>query len=181
MFDAEKVTELIAEARAEAATHRRLSNSARTVNSKYEHGDHADLYSALADALDALSSLRDAEPAEGRLERLSPDFRADLVDAARVAITQVWADVPGGVDAATLASNVVMAQEFFWLSRQAPVRDAEPEWEAEWLDSLLHDDTYEYTHSSDCDGSNVKHWRRTPRFVRKAGPWLPTTEGADRG
>ena len=54
-------------------------------------------------------------------KRLSPEFRADLVEAARERIQAVWADVPEGVDAKTLAQNVVSAQEFFWLSLHFPV------------------------------------------------------------
>lgn len=57
--------------------------------------------------------------------RLDPEWRADLVDAATHAIKAVWADVPGGVDAETLAQNVVSTQEFFWLSRQFPVAPSE--------------------------------------------------------
>ena len=62
----------------------------------------------------------DAE-AEGNPKRLDPDFRADLIEFARDRIESVWADVPGGVDSATLASNIVAAQEFCWMSRQVPV------------------------------------------------------------
>ena len=54
-------------------------------------------------------------------KRLSSEFRADLVEAARERIQAVWADVPEGVDAKTLAQNVVSAQEFFWLSLHFPV------------------------------------------------------------
>lgn len=54
-------------------------------------------------------------------ERLDPELRADLIEFARDRIESVWADVPEGVDAATLASNVVAAQEFCWMSRQVPV------------------------------------------------------------
>ena len=55
-------------------------------------------------------------------KRLSSEFRADLVEAARERIQAVWADVPEGVDAKTLAQNVVSAQEFFWLSLHFPVQ-----------------------------------------------------------
>ena len=54
-------------------------------------------------------------------KRLSSEFRADLVEAARERIQAVWADVPEGVDAKTLAQNVVSAQEFFWLAHAFPV------------------------------------------------------------
>lgn len=54
-------------------------------------------------------------------QRLDPDFRADLIEFARDRIEMVWADAPDGVDAPTLASNIVAAQEFCWMSRQVPV------------------------------------------------------------
>lgn len=54
-------------------------------------------------------------------ERLDPEFKADLIEFAAARIQSVWDDVPGGVDAATLAGNVVAAQEFLWMSRQVPV------------------------------------------------------------
>jgi hypothetical protein len=44
-------------------------------------------------------------------------------------------------------------------------------WQNEFQDSLVNDGTYEYTISSDCDGSNVIHYRRTPKRVITAGPW----------
>lgn len=62
---------------------------------------------------------RDDSPTPGK--RLAPEFRADIIEAARDRIQSVWADVPEGVDALTLAQNIVSAQEFFWLSRQFPV------------------------------------------------------------
>lgn len=69
---------------------------------------------------------RQAEsPSPGK--RLDPDFRATLVDFAAASIRDVWADVPEGVDAETLAQNVVAAQEFAWISRGFPVRQAECE------------------------------------------------------
>ena len=51
--------DLIAEAKGKAAQERRISQSAGTVNGKYAHGDHADLYEALADALEAAEQNRD--------------------------------------------------------------------------------------------------------------------------
>lgn len=59
-------------------------------------------------------------------KRLDPDFRAELVDFATASIQDVWKDVPGGVDAETLAQNVVGAQEFAWISRGFPVVPDEP-------------------------------------------------------
>lgn len=45
--------------------------------------------------------------------------------------------------------------------------------EPKWAETLTNDGTYEYTASSDCDGSNVKHWRRTPGkvWIEDASPW----------
>lgn len=45
--------------------------------------------------------------------------------------------------------------------------------EPRWADGLVNDGTYEYTISSDCDGSSVQHWRRTPGTVciEDASPW----------
>ena len=42
-----------------------------------------------------------------------------------------------------------------------------------WADALTNDGAYEYTISSDCDGSNVQHWRRIPgkTYVEAASPW----------
>jgi hypothetical protein len=50
--------------------------------------------------------------------------------------------------------------------------------EAEWVDGLPNDGEWEYTISSACDGSNVQHHRRRPRYVRQYGPWEPTTREA---
>lgn len=58
------------------------------------------------------------EPTLGK--RLDPEFRAELIEFARFSIQAVWDDVPGGVDAATLAQNVVGAQELAWISRGFP-------------------------------------------------------------
>lgn len=65
------------------------------------------------------------EPTPGK--RLDPDFRADLVGYAKARIQDVWADVPEGVDAETLAQNVVAAQEFLWIARGFPVASAQGE------------------------------------------------------
>ena len=66
----------------------------------------------------AASVVPQAESVPGK--RLSPEFRADLVEAARDRIQAVWDDVPEGVDAETMAQNVVSAQEFFWLTHAFP-------------------------------------------------------------
>ena len=72
----------------------------------------------LADALEG--TLTDSKaPPPGK--RLDPEFRAQLVDFAAGTIQDVWNDVPGGVDAITLAQNIVGAQEFAWIARGFPV------------------------------------------------------------
>lgn len=45
-----------------------------------------------------------------------------------------------------------------------------------WAEGLINDGEYEYTISSDCDGSNVKHWKRRPEMVStlEASSWEPT-------
>ena len=45
--------------------------------------------------------------------------------------------------------------------------------EPAWADTLTNDGTYEYTVSSDCDGSNVQYWRRIPgkSYTEAASPW----------
>jgi hypothetical protein len=40
-----------------------------------------------------------------------------------------------------------------------------------WQETLVNDGEYEYTVSSDCDGSNEKRWRRLPRRVVEASAW----------
>jgi hypothetical protein len=59
-------------------------------------------------------------PRLDRPRRLDPEFRADLIEFARSRIQMVWDDA-GEVDATTLASNVVAAQEWLWLSLHFPV------------------------------------------------------------
>lgn len=39
-----------------------------------------------------------------------------------------------------------------------------------WAETLTNDGAFEYTISSDCDGSNVKHWRRIPGMTSEAQP-----------
>ena len=55
-----------------------------------------------------------------RPQRLNAKLRASLIDFAKDRIQAVWNDV-GETDAATLAENVVSAQEFAWLSAQVPI------------------------------------------------------------
>ena len=77
-----------------------------------------ELMDRLADALEG--TLTGSEtPSPGK--RLDPEFRAQLVDFAAGTIQDVWNDVPAGVDAITLAQNVVGAQEFAWIARGFPV------------------------------------------------------------
>lgn len=42
-----------------------------------------------------------------------------------------------------------------------------------WAETLTNDGEYEYTTSSDCDGSNVTYWRRKPKMavVEDAQAW----------
>ena len=49
--------------------------------------------------------------------------------------------------------------------------------EPAWAETLINDGTYEYTVSSDCDGSNVNHWRRIPglTYEGQASPWTVYT------
>lgn len=54
------------------------------------------------------------------------------------------------------------------------VTDAQPQ----WADTLVNDGEYEYTSSGDCDGSNVKYWRRRPRFVIEYTAWEPSSSEA---
>ena len=51
--------------------------------------------------------------------------------------------------------------------------------EPAWAETLINDGTYEYTVSSDCDGSNVNHWRRIPglTYEGQASPWAIYTPG----
>lgn len=82
------------------------------------------------------------EPTPGK--RLDPDFRADLVGYAKARIQDVWADVPEGVDAETLAQNVVAAQEFLWIARGFPVASAQG-------DPSLRDHVRNLTGASDAE------------------------------
>jgi len=69
-------------------------------------------------------------------KRIPAETRAELIHMAEGRIKDVWADSPEGVDAATLASNVVAAQEFVWMQLAAGVDlrasqpvQAKPLWE----------------------------------------------------
>jgi hypothetical protein len=46
-------------------------------------------------------------------------------------------------------------------------------------ETLTNDGTHELTISSDCDGSNVVYWKRTPRMIAEtpASPWFAIGEG----
>ena len=80
-------------------------------------GVRLDIIARLTDALE--ETLGGETPSPGK--RLDPEFRAELVDFAAGTIQDVWNDVPAGVDAITLAQNVVGAQEFAWIAREFPV------------------------------------------------------------
>ncbi len=45
----------------------------------------------------------------------------------------------------------------------------------EWLETIPNDGTYEYTMSADCDGGDVRYFRRTPRYVTPAGEFTEIT------
>lgn len=77
-------------------------------------------------------------PAPVAGKRLDPEFRAELVDFAKARINDVWADVPQGVDAETLAQNVVAAQEFAWIARGYPVAEPQGESSEELLKAVDH-------------------------------------------
>lgn len=49
---------------------------------------------------------------------------------------------------------------------------------AEFGDTVPNDGEYEYTVTSDCDGSNVRYLRRKPKSVGEHHPWEPATEQA---
>ncbi len=93
----------------------------------YGAGHHASLARALRALLDATEPQEAVEPTEDEREalRFTPELRADLVEFARVRIQAVWDDV-GETDAATLAQNVVLAQEFAWLSMHFPTKGPRP-------------------------------------------------------
>ena len=93
-------------------------------NSLHPESDELAIATEVANvALDAISVLTRKVEVTPNPERFDPELRADLIEFARDRIQAVWTDVPGGVDAATLASNVVAAQEFCWMSRQVPVEN----------------------------------------------------------
>ena len=75
----------------------------------------------MREAADALEGTLTDSKAPPPGKRLDPEFRAQLVDFAAGTIQDVWNDVPGGVDAITLAQNIVGAQEFAWIARGFPV------------------------------------------------------------
>ena len=105
----------------------RKATSCRCVDApEQDCGSHGDSWSrmigSLADALEvaeAKNARLEAAPEPGK--RLSHECRADLIHIAAGAIQSVWDDVPAGVTADVLASNVVMAQEFAWIARGFPV------------------------------------------------------------
>lgn len=88
----------------------------------YEEGSELDLMFRAALAL-ASQQPREAAPSDTDREfkRIPVETRAELIHMAEGRIKDVWADVPEGVDAATLASNVVAAQEFVWMQLAAGV------------------------------------------------------------
>ncbi|WP_431890787.1 hypothetical protein [Cellulosimicrobium funkei] len=49
-----------------------------------------------------------------------------------------------------------------------------------WSETLAHDDAYEYSATSDCDGSNAQYKRRRPRMESDYFPWEPASEAEFR-
>jgi hypothetical protein len=74
-----------------------------------------------------------------------------------------------GIDAAANTADFELAHELAKAPSLAGYVKAEPS----WAETLINDGTYEYTVSSDCDGSNVQRWRRTPGLTYEgaASPW----------
>jgi hypothetical protein len=87
------------------------------------------------------------------------DILAGRINAA----LEEWDAIPAGQGHAHAATQVAAA-----LLAAGYVK-AQPD----WLGTSRNDGEYEYVTSSDCDGSNVHHWRRRParRFEQDAGPW----------
>lgn len=96
------IPQLIEEARERARDEWRLSSSPSTVNSKYIHQDHAELYDALAAALEVLTT-----PPSPEVEALTtryikeslnthngqyPEFTMDEIDMIRKAVTDRFGD-----------------------------------------------------------------------------------------
>lgn len=48
----------------------------------------------------------------------------------------------------------------------------------EFTEYMPNDGEYEYTSDSDCDGSNVRYFRRRPRYEGSYHPWQSTTAEA---
>lgn len=122
----------VVRARADAAFEEQIERAARAlfedpnVPAEYawdemvaEDPSRADIWRDDARRVLTAAGVAPQEPQPGK--RLDPEFRAELVDIAKGSIQDVWNDVPGGVDAETLAQNVVGAQEFVWISRGFPV------------------------------------------------------------
>ena len=98
---------------------RELIAEARRLEEDY--GDNYEVMCHMSSLADALEGTLTGSKAPPPGKRLDPEFRAQLVDFAAGTIQDVWNDVPGGVDAITLAQNIVGAQEFAWIARGFPV------------------------------------------------------------
>ena len=106
------------EKRERVAEARKAQRAVYLATDEHVAEDLSRIIRGLADALEG--TLTDSKaPPPGK--RLDPEFRAQLVDFAAGTIQDVWNDVPGGVDAITLAQNIVGAQEFAWIARGFPV------------------------------------------------------------
>lgn len=78
---------------------------------------------------------------------------------------------------ATHHETVMSARGIDWEDQPEKTADAravEPVWSA----TLAHDETYEYTASADCDGSNPYWKRRLPALSAPAGRWEASTRAA---
>jgi len=77
-------------------------------------------WAELVKARKRITELEAAVTAPTEPRKFTPEQRADLVDAATSRIQDTWNDV-GATTADVLAGNVVVAQEFIWLSMHFPV------------------------------------------------------------
>ena len=105
------------EKRERVAEARKAQRAVYLATDEHVAEDLSRIIRGLADALE--ETLGGETPSPGK--RLDPEFRAELVDFAAGTIQDVWNDVPAGVDAITLAQNIVGAQEFAWIARGFPV------------------------------------------------------------
>lgn len=120
----------------------------------------------LADALAAVTPPVDADERERLLAIVEKVHR------------ESWTDSGEHMDSPAAIADAILAAGF----RSAVVDGDE---QIEWAETLVNDGEFEFTVSGDCDGSNEKYWKRTPRRVIEAGKWqqyfpvAPTTEAGN--